>query len=415
MTQRTVRLLGRALAGALLVTSLAAAGEDIEQAKTYFAAGAEAYSVGQYTTAVQAFDEAYRLAPRSAILFSAAQALRRQYFVDRDRAHLDRAIRLYQQYVREVPQGGRRNDAVQALSELEPLAARLDAEAGEGAGGGRDRVAPATRLMVSSPTDGARISVDGGSPQPAPYIAEVEPGKHRVRVTADGYDDDERYVVTVKGGLLAVDVRLREQPGELRLTVEDGARLYVDGRYQGEAPLSKAMQLPAGKHVVSVTRAGYEGYSREVELRRGKTTNVQVDLDPSTQRNVALVLLGASGVSLVVSAGFFGQAVERQEAAQSVLDRKSEGNITSEDLDVYDAARRDRDQLRRAGTVAFSTSVVLGTVGGLLYWFDSPQVPTTLSPEDPPAKKTKSGAPRSLSAAPVFAPGWVGGGLSGTF
>jgi tetratricopeptide (TPR) repeat protein len=393
---------------------LAAAGEDIEQAKTYFAAGAEAYSVGQYTTAVQAFDEAYRLAPRSAILFSAAQALRRQYFVDRDRAHLDRAIRLYQQYVREVPQGGRRNDAVQALSELEPLAARLDAEAGEGAGGGRDRAAPATRLMVSSPTDGARISVDGGSPQPAPYIAEVEAGKHRVRVTADGYDDDERDVVTVKGGLLAVDVRLREQPGELRLTVEDGA-LYVDGRYQGEAPLSKAMQLPAGKHVVSVTRAGYEGYSREVELRRGKTTNVQVDLDPSTQRNVALVLLGASGVSLVVSAGFFGQAVERQEAAQSVLDRKSEGNITSEDLDVYDAARRDRDQLRRAGTVAFSTSVVLGTVGGLLYWFDSPQVPTTLSSEVAPAKKTKSGAPRSLSAAPVFAPGWVGGGLSGTF
>jgi hypothetical protein len=387
--------------------------EDIEKAKTYFAAGAQAYSVGQYTAAIQAFDEAYRLAPRSAILFSTAQALRRQYFVDRNRTHLDRAIDLYRRYVDEVPQGGRRNDAVQALSELEPVAARLDLAAEVGPGEPRSRALPGTRLMVSSPTNGARISVDGSPPLPAPFIAEVDPGTHRVRVTAPGYYHDEREVVTVKGGLLAFDVRLRERPGRLRVLVEDGARIYVDGRNQGEAPLSGAMEFSAGKHMVSVVRPGYDGISQEVLLEKGKTKTVFVELQPSKQRNVSLVMLGAGGVSLVVSAGFFGQAFERQQAAEEVLDRKSEGNITSEDLDVYDAARRDRDQLRRAGKVALSTSLALGAVGGLLYFFDTPQVPTASTVDKPAEKKTGPTEPGTLSAVPVVSPGLVG--VVGTF
>lgn len=402
------------VAAALCLSGIAGAqDEDVARAKTYFAAGAQAYSVGKYKAAVQAFDEAYRLAPRSAILFSTAQALRRQYFVDRDRSHLDRAIELYRRYVNEVPQGGRRADAVQALSELEPLAARLDAQAG--VGGGVPDAAPATRLMISSPTPDARISVDGAAPVEAPYIAEVEAGKHRVKVTAPGFEDDEREVVTVKGELLAFDVRLRERMARLRLVVDDGARIFVDGRYQGETPLSKALQLPAGKHVVSVIRAGYDGYSSEIVLERGKTKTVAVELSYSKQRNASLVLLGAGGVSMVVSLGFFAQSLARQAAAREVLDRKEKENITAEDLDVYDAARRDRDQLRIAGAVAATTGLALGAVGGTLYLFDTPHVPEQGSTGPSKPRPRRSSGPKTLSAAPVVAPGFVGGGLSGTF
>ena len=65
---------------------------------------------------------------KSAILFSTAQAYRRQYFVDREPAKLKRAVDLYRQYVGEVAQGGRRDDAVQHLSDLEPLLARVEDE-----------------------------------------------------------------------------------------------------------------------------------------------------------------------------------------------------------------------------------------------------------------------------------------------
>ena len=402
------------MAVSLCLASVAGAqDEDVARAKTYFVAGAQAYSVGKYEAAIQAFDEAYRQAPRSAILFSTAQALRRQYFVDRERGRLDRAIELFRRYVREVPQGGRRADAVQALSELEPLAARLDAQAG-GMGQSSD-AAPATRLMISSPTPAARISVDGAAPVPAPYIAEIDAGKHRVKVTASGFEDDEREVLTVKGELLAFDVRLRERPAHLRLVVEDGARIYVDGRYQGEAPLSKALQLPAGKHVVSVIRAGYDGYSSEVVLERGKTKTLAVELSYSKQRNASLVLLGAGGVSMVVSLGFLVQSLGRQSAAQDVLDRKDEGNITAEDLDVYDAARRDRDQLRIASAVAAVTGLGFAVVGGTLYLVDTPRVPEQGSPKPSTKPGRRSSGPKTLSAAPVLLPGFLGGGLRGTF
>ena len=44
------------------------------QMKAYFNAGAEAYELGDFAAAIQAFDQAYRAMPRPAILFSLAQA-----------------------------------------------------------------------------------------------------------------------------------------------------------------------------------------------------------------------------------------------------------------------------------------------------------------------------------------------------
>ncbi len=61
--------------------------------------------------------------PCRLIAFSLAQAHRRQYFVDHAREHLQRSIALFRQYVELAPTGSRRADALDALSQLEPLAA----------------------------------------------------------------------------------------------------------------------------------------------------------------------------------------------------------------------------------------------------------------------------------------------------
>ena len=60
----------------LAVGSGEAEGDKVTQAKTYFEAGKQAYEASRYAIAISAFDEAYRLSPRSQILFSLAQALR---------------------------------------------------------------------------------------------------------------------------------------------------------------------------------------------------------------------------------------------------------------------------------------------------------------------------------------------------
>src|SRR4051812_6955024 len=104
-----------ALLAMLPTPAFAEGSSDLERAKDSFKAGAAAYAAGDYLAAIQALDAAYQLTPLPAIAFSLAQAERRQYFVDHARAHLDRAISLFRQYIDVAPGGSRRADALDAL------------------------------------------------------------------------------------------------------------------------------------------------------------------------------------------------------------------------------------------------------------------------------------------------------------
>src|SRR5439155_20339287 len=98
------------VAASLLATSsvsFVARADDVDKAKMFFNAGAQAYSVGQFAPSIAAFEEAYKLAPRPAILFSLAQAQRKQYFVDHKPYLLERSVENFRKYVEQVPQGGR--------------------------------------------------------------------------------------------------------------------------------------------------------------------------------------------------------------------------------------------------------------------------------------------------------------------
>src|SRR5262245_32080015 len=99
----------------------------VEEARVYFDAGRQAYEKGDYLTAIRSFEHAYERLPRPEIAFSLAQSHRKQFIVDGDTAKLRRAVELYRRYLDEVPQGGRREDAVQNLGELQPQLQRLDA------------------------------------------------------------------------------------------------------------------------------------------------------------------------------------------------------------------------------------------------------------------------------------------------
>lgn len=345
--------------------------ENLDQAKTYFQAGAQAYAVGQYTVAVQAFEQAWALAPRPAILFSMAQALRRQYFVDRKQENLERSINLFRQYVEMVPEGGRKVDAVQALSELEPMAAHL------APGQQTERLAarPHTRVMITSTTPGAKITFDGGDTHDSPFIGEALPGQHRVSVAAPGFFDEERVVVAVEGELVALDVPMRERPAALRLIAAEGTILSIDGRYQGTAPFETELELPAGKHLITLSRPGFVGVSREVTLPRGVTTWARSALPRSPRRSASLLMMGASASSLVAGGVFAYLARGRDQAAKSFLDRRGSEPMDQDELDQYQTARTDRDSFRKAAYAAVGLSAVLGVAGGMLYLLDTPVVP----------------------------------------
>src|SRR5258706_11656922 len=84
-----------AVAPAVARAQAAPAPAEAADARLYFNAGARAYAAGKYPAAIRAFEEAYRIEPRPGLVFSIAQAYRRQYFIDKAKQNLVEAIEHY--------------------------------------------------------------------------------------------------------------------------------------------------------------------------------------------------------------------------------------------------------------------------------------------------------------------------------
>ena len=68
--------------------------------------------------------------------------------------------------------------------------------------------------------------------------------------------------------------------GRLRVDIRPAdASLYVDGAFRGTARDATSLRLPAGRHRVEIVRPGYRTEEREVEVRTGETTQLEVDLE----------------------------------------------------------------------------------------------------------------------------------------
>src|SRR5687768_12850711 len=213
-----MRRLARAFAVALVIvsTTSAAAAKDptpdeVERARTFFNAGAAAYGTAKYYDAVRSFEQAYELAPRPQVLFSLAQAERKEYFASNNAAYLRRAIQHYKDYLDQVPTGGRRSEATEAKADLEGRLSRLDPSQAQG-GTIMHAEKRKARITVYSATPGAQVVVDKGQPQELPYFGDLEPGKHVVRVFAEGYFDEQQEVSGDKPVDVPVNLTLRDRP-----------------------------------------------------------------------------------------------------------------------------------------------------------------------------------------------------------
>jgi hypothetical protein len=365
-----VRPAAIACALALSLAALRAGAQSaVDQARIYFDAGAQAYAAGRYGAAIEALSAAYLSAPKPQILFSLAQAERRQFTAGRDPRHLRDAVAHFRAYLREVPEGGRRADAVEALAELEAVAAHL-ALPGEAA---PTRQPPATRLMVSSSTSGASVTLDGQRFTELPVLESVKPGKHRLRISAPGYFDEERELTAVEGTLVPLEVTLRGRPSLLALSAPSGAAVTIDGRPFGEAPFAAPIDLLPGSHLVTVTRSGHEPHHAALTVARGETTTLRVLMPRTAQRNASYVVLGSGAAALVAGGVLFAGALHQQRLGQDVLDAARTGNISAARLDAYNGALVHRDQLRTGGFAALAAGGALAITGLALHVFDDPR------------------------------------------
>ena len=188
--------------------------------------------------------------------------------------------------------------------------------------------APKTRIVVNIFVPGTMVSFDDGPPKPPPLSVEIAPGKHKIRLTAPGYFDEERTIGVGEGEIAPANLPQRERPAELAVDTHDGAQISVDGRFVGEAPLSRAIDLPSGRHFIVVLDNGHETFTEDLEVVRGQKHTLTTDLATTTQRDLSFAVFVGAGTLAATGVVLGALAFERDAAARDWLDQRASRTLT---------------------------------------------------------------------------------------
>ncbi len=390
-------------------------GQDVSRAKELFDAGAREYETGRFDLAIQAFEQAYKIAPRDGIVFSMAQAHRRQFTKSSETPHLFRAVELYRQYIDRVKTGGRVTEAFKALGDLEPQLKLHEAAVAPPT----PEAAPKTRIVVNIFVPGTLVSIDGGTPTAPPVSAEVSPGKHTVRLTAPGYFDETRDIAVAEGEIAPANLPQRERPAALTIDAIAGAEVSIDGRFVGEAPLLTPIELPSGRHFVAVLKTGHETYTADVDLVRGTEKRIAPPLETTVQRDISYGVFAVAASFVTAGVVFSALAFEREGEARALLETQEVRHLYPSEVTRYEEARRDRSLYTGLAIGGGGAGVALALLGAGLVVFDKPR-PVAAPRLDGPS--TRPGRPAGedpadieVSAAPLLGPGLAGAGAAVSF
>ncbi|HEX7701264.1 MAG TPA: hypothetical protein VF403_11090 [Kofleriaceae bacterium] len=397
----------RALVLAMLIAIPAHADDaaNKEAAERYFRAGSKAYSAQNFSAAAAEFDEAYKAMPLPEIAFSAAQAYRRLYRVDPKPEYVRRAVELYRIYLEQVKTGGRVGDAADSLGELERLNIKVAVGTPLGpivehtrlgvsvtiAGQASDTALHEVGDATGEVTKGLHASLDGKTIEPFALI-DVDAREHVLAVTADGYLPVEKKAVAITGQSQLIELELRAKPATVAVHTEDGAHISIDGRV---AP-GTTLEVPAGKHLITITHRGREPFGKELVVQRGETLTLAASLRETGRRKaVPYVLIGAGLLAAgAITTSIF--ALARDSHASDLRDSLAKGNQPAKTADDYDHTVNSRDHFVTATWILGGAALAAGATGALLYLFDEPNA-------------------ESLRVTPMVGPGGGGAVLSGHF
>ncbi|MBN1610573.1 MAG: PEGA domain-containing protein [Polyangiaceae bacterium] len=240
-------------------------------------------------------------------------------------------------------------------------------------------------LRVDCAVPDVSVNVDGAVVARTPLAAPLPlaAGTHRVSFSRAGYVSREQPAIVVPGGTASVDCGVtrvvpvpREQASRLMVRpTESGARVEVDGTaWHASAP------LPAGKHRVTVTRAGFVRWQREVELTAGRTLDVVAMLVPeeefrkayeSRARRQRMWAYASAGGGVAFGAAALGMYLwndHRHGRWNDEEDALRHAYSASGPVDFDDLDRRqgENDELLDSIHTVDGVTVALGVTGGAL-------------------------------------------------
>ena len=370
-----------------ILVGTASAQPDRAAAERAFRAGEKAYKSQNFAAAAQNFEEAYKALPIPEIAFSAALAYRKQYRVEPRLELARRAVELYRIYLDKVKRGGRVGDASDGLGEMQREVDKLTAAGAKAAAAAQvERTRLGISPQLAAETKGADLheiadlpeTIDtklvtllDGKPVTPFEMVEVSPGPHTVHVEAEGYLPKDTTERAVKGVSSVVEVVLQPRPAKVTVTTERGARVRVDGRPVGITPLA-AFDLPAGRHVIAISRAGRDSVAREVVVTRGQAVTLREPLEKTTKRKLVPWVVTAGGIlgGFAIASGVFA-LVEHSRASDQLAAIQAGDQPPSAAQRYADLVDR-RDQLTIGMYVTGGAALLVGSAAAALYWFDKP-------------------------------------------
>jgi len=133
-------------------------------ARAAYARGVEAYRAGRYREAADHFEKADRLLPSPAYSYNVALALDKV-------GDVGGALQAYRSYLKRRVGAANAKDVLERIEVLEKRLAQQGLR----------------QLSVSSEPSGALVSIDGAAVGVTPWIGEIAEGRHRVRISLQGY------------------------------------------------------------------------------------------------------------------------------------------------------------------------------------------------------------------------------------
>jgi len=164
-------------------------------------------------------------------------------------------------------------------------------------------------IKITSNVPGADIYIDDKSvgavaKTPLSPGQNIEPGKHTVWITAEGFDEYQETLEIFPGKTKEIHAILKGSPvGKLTVSgmgIEE-SEILIDGKVA--CPTGPCLKsVPEGSHEVMVRRSGYKSYSRKIVITPKTETTIKVQQAQKPGRGDAVV-------AYVLTAAFAGGGI----------------------------------------------------------------------------------------------------------
>jgi len=132
---------------------------------------------------------------------------------------------------------------------------------------------------------GSAVQIDGTEagivrPDGILAVARLSPGRHLVTVGKDGYRREQRTITVSPGRTDIVEFSLAQLPGTLSASANvAGATFQIDGVASRYTDQIANLELPVGRHKVTVSKEGYKPATGEIDVRPGENARLALRLE----------------------------------------------------------------------------------------------------------------------------------------